>query len=167
MKKIPIKNYIILAVILLATIISVFYARSWYITNEEYYLRNSAIKDTVREINIDEISNYNLESPRFILYISSGGNAEIKKFESDFKKVIKKLEISDDIVYLNADNVEELYTRLKDYSNNDKMDSYIKESDASLYIFDNGKIVSVLNNVNHFSDKQIEKYIKKWGFIGD
>ena len=67
MKKIPLKNYIILCVIILLTVISVFYIRSWYITSKDYYSRNSVIKDVVHEINVDEISNYTLESPKFLL----------------------------------------------------------------------------------------------------
>ena len=91
MKKIPFKNYVILCVIIVLTVISVFYVRSWYITNKEYYSRNSVIKDIAREIKIDEISNYTLESPKFMLYVSSGADADVKDFENDFKKLIKKL----------------------------------------------------------------------------
>ena len=166
MKKIPSKNYIILCVLIVATIVSTFYVRSWYITNKEYYSRNSVIKDIIREINVDEIGNYTLESPRFMLYVSSGANAEVKEFENGFKKLIKKLEISEDILYLNIDNVNyDLYSNLRNFAVNEKISSLIFESKASLYIFSDGKIVGVLNDVDNFSDKQIQSFIKKWGFI--
>ena len=166
MKKIPLKNYIVLCVIIVITVVFVFYVRSWYITNKEYYSKNSVIKDITREINIDEISNYILESPKFILYVSSGANAEVKNFEHRFKKFIGKMEISDDILYLNADNVNyDLYSSLKNYAFNDKVSSLIFENKASLYVFSDGKIVGVLNNVDSYSDKHIQSFIKKWGFI--
>ena len=168
MKKIPLKNYIILCVIILLTIISVFYIRSWYITSKDYYSRNSVIKDVVHEINVDEISNYTLESPKFMLYVSSGADADIKGFENDFKKLIRRLDLSEDILYLNADNIGyDLYNNLSGFASNDKISSLISESKASLYVFSDGKIVGVLNNINNFSSKNIRSFIKKWGFIND
>ena len=168
MKKIPLKNYIILCVIILLTVISDFYIRSWYITSKDYYSRNSVIKDVVHEINVDEISNYTLESPKFMLYVSSGADADIKGFENDFKKLIRKLDLSEDILYLNADNIGyDLYNNLSGFASNDKISSLISESKASLYVFSDGKIVGVLNNINNFSSKNIRSFIKKWGFIND
>lgn len=167
MKKIPLKNYIILCVVILLTVIFVFYVRSWYITNKEYYSKNSVIKDVAHEINIDEIGNYTLESPKFMLYVSSGANVDVKDFENDFKKLIKKLEISEDILYLNVDNVDnDLYFNLNSFASSNKVSSLISESEASLYVFSDGKIVGVLNNIDDFSDKHIQSFIKKWGFIG-
>lgn len=166
MRKIPLKNYVILCIIVISTVLAVFYVRSWYITNKEYYSRNSVIKDVTREINVDEISNYALESPKFMLYVSSGVDADVKDFENNFKKLIKKLEISEDILYLNMDNVNnDLYSSLSSFSSNNKISSLIIQSKASLYVFSDGKIVGVLNNVNNFSDKHIKAFIKKWGFI--
>ena len=168
MKKVPLKNYIILCVIIILTVVSVFYVRSWYITNKEYYSRNSVIKDVTREINMDEISNYVLESPKFMLYVSSGANTEVKNFENGFKKLIKKLEVSDDILYLNTDNTNyDLYSNLKVFASNDNISALISESKASLYVFSDGKIVGVLNNMDNFSDKHIRSFIKKWGFLND
>lgn len=169
MKKIPAKNYVILFVILLATVASAFYVRTWYITNKEYYSRNSVVKDIVREINIDELSNYIVENPKFILYVSSGVNSEIKSFEGDLRKLIKKHDISEDVVYLNVDNVSTnyLYDSLKGFSGSDKIGKNIIDSNSSLYIFIDGKIVGVLNNLSTFSNKHIESYLKKWGFIND
>lgn len=168
MKEIPIKNYIVLLIIIVLSVVSVFYVRSWYITNKEYYSRNSVIKDVAREINIDEISNYTLESPKFILYVSSGGDLDIKDFENNFKKLIKRLDIEDDIIYLNMDNVyDDIYSRLNSFSKNEKVGSLIINSTSSLYVFEDGNIVGVLNNINNYSDKNIESFMKKWGFIGD
>lgn len=167
MKSVPLKNYIILLVYVLLTVVFVFYIRSWYITNKDYYSRNSVIKDVTREINVDEISNYILESPKFMLYVSSGGNSEVKDFENNFKKLIKRLDVGDDILYLNTDNVEynKLYSVLKSFSSSDTIYSRIVESRSSLYVFSDGKITGVLNNIDSFSDNHIKSFIKKWGFI--
>ena len=75
-KEVPAKNYVILILAFLVTIVAVFYVRDWYITTKEYYAQNSVMTRVVREIKSDEISNYVLENQRFILYVSSGHNSE-------------------------------------------------------------------------------------------
>lgn len=171
MKEIPKKNYIILAVILIFSTLFVFYLRGWYNTSKEYYSKNSEIKDVVREINQQDIDNYILESPKFILYTSSGQDSNIKQFENGFKKLIKKTGVQEDILYLNLDNVDK--NEFNDYlqsklSTNEKTSSQIsEESSATVYVFDNGKIKDVLTNVNNYSAKQIETFFKKWGFRND
>ena len=169
MRRVPLKNYVILSVIILSTVICVFYFRGWYITTKEYYSKNSVIRDVVREINAYEISNYTLESPKFMLYVSSGTNNDVKKFENRFKKIIKKYELGEDVLYLNTDNVDlnVLYSNLNGFSSNNKISSLIVENKSSLYIFDEGKIIVVLNNLDSFSDFYIEKFLRKWGFIND
>ena len=86
-KKIPTKNYIILFVIVSLTVIGVFYARGWYNTTKEYYSRNSVMKEVVSEIKEEEIQNYSLESPNFVLYVSSGRDSLVKPFENNFKNI--------------------------------------------------------------------------------
>lgn len=171
MKGKPIKNYIILMVIILAVVIFVFYVRGWYNTSKIYYSQNSIVKEVTREINYDEIFNYTLESQNFILYVSSGSNIEIKDFENDFKKLILKLDIGEDILYLNLDNVDiSLFNNnLKnDFASNDHIKSRISDnSPVTLYVFENGKIISVLNNVNSYSTHHLKSLLEKWGFNND
>lgn len=171
MKKITIKNYVILAIIILVTVVLVFYVRSWYNTSKIYYSQNSVIKDLVSEINENEIGNYTLESQKFVLYASSGTNGNIKVFENNLKKLINKLDIEEDILYLNLDNVNvNLFNEsLKNsFVLNQKVSSQISDdSSSTIYVFIDGKISAVLNNVNNYSVKYLESFFEKWGFIDD
>ena len=164
MRKIPTKNYIILAIILIFTAFLVFYLRGWYNTTKEYYASNSIIKDVVREINENEIYSYTTENQKFILYVSSGVNGDVKSFEENLKSLIEKLDISEDVIYLNIDNVDKanFYENLKNRFALNEIKSEITDSSSSVYVFENGKIVSALNNCNNKSIKQIESYLKKW-----
>ena len=72
MRKVPVKNYLFLFLIVLFTVGLVFYLRSWYNTSKEFYEQNSVITQVVREIKCEEIENYALENQKFILYVSSG-----------------------------------------------------------------------------------------------
>lgn len=171
MKKIPKKNYLILSFVLILTIALVFYIRGWYNTSKIYYSQNSMVKDVASEINENEIFNYTLENQKFILYVSSGSNADIKSFEKSLKKVIKSLDISSDVLYLNLDNVniESFNSNLRsNFALDQNIASHISDSSVStLYIFENGKIVAALNNSNNFSLVQINSFLKKWGFKND
>ena len=165
-KEVPAKNYVILILAFLVTIVAVFYVRDWYITTKEYYAQNSVMTRVVREIKSDEISNYVLENQRFILYVSSGHNSEIKDFEDDFKNLVQKLELNDDVLYMNLDEVDtnSFYDMLKnDFAYNSKIKNQIVNSEASLYLFTDGKIVNVLNDVNDYSVKRLEAIVESWG----
>lgn len=165
-KEIPYKNYIILILVFLATIVAVFYVRDWYNTTKVYYAQNSVMTKVVKEIKSEEISNYILENQRFILYVSSGQNSQIKDFEDEFKNLIQNLDINDDVLYMNLDGVNtgSFYDLLKNnYSSNAKLKNQIVSSDSSLYLFTDGKIVNVLNNVSDYSIKRLENIIKSWG----
>lgn len=165
-KEIPYKNYIILILVFLATIVAVFYVRDWYNTTKVYYAQNSVMTKVVREIKSEEISNYILENQRFILYVSSGQNSQIKDFEDQFKNLIQNLDINDDVLYMNLDGVNtgSFYDLLKNnYSSNAKLKNQIVSSDSSLYLFTDGKIVNVLNNVSDYSVKRLENIIRSWG----
>jgi len=168
-KKIPTKNYIILFVIVSLTVIGVFYARGWYNTTKEYYSRNSVMKEVVSEIKEEEIQNYSLESPNFVLYVSSGRDSLVKPFENNFKNIAQKLSMQKDILYLNVDGVDKnsFINNLKNnFSlNNNIANKIITFSSATIYIFEEGKISKVLNNVHKYSNKQIESILGDYGMM--
>ncbi len=165
-REIPVKNYVILILVFLVTIVAVFYVRDWYNTTKNYYAQNSVMTKVVREIKSEEISNYILENQRFILYVSSGHDSGIKNFEDDFKNLIQSLDITDDVLYMNLDGVnsESFYDLLKNnYVRNSKIKNQIVDSNSSLYLFTDGKVSGVLNNVSDYSIKRLENIIKSWG----
>ena len=55
-REIPVKNYVILILVFLVTIVAVFYVRDWYNTTKNYYAQNSVMTKVVREIKSEEIS---------------------------------------------------------------------------------------------------------------
>ena len=163
MKTIPKKNYAILAVIIFITIFLVFYMRNWYIMTKEYNSDNSPMLKSINEINSNEISNYVLENPRFILYTSSGLNKNIKGFESKFKGYVLNKNLKDYMIYINTANtdIEDLKNILNNYTN-EELD--INDS-VNMYIFENGKIVKIITKAENQDTKSIEQVFKKYGVI--
>ena len=166
-KKIEFKNYFILLIIILVTILSVFYARSWYNTTREYNSQNSIMLSAIGEINTNEISNYVLENPKFIIYASSGQNSDIKSFEKQFEKYIVKHNLQESIVYINTDSInkDEFTNQLKNYANEQAKPRINVNENASMYIFEDGKITHVINNVNDMKVTSINHLLKSYGMI--
>ena len=165
MRKIPFKNYVILGLVFLFTIGVVFYARDWYNTTKEYYMQNSVMKDAIREIKGDELSNFILENQKFILYVASGKNMEIKDFENKFKDLIQDMDLNDLVLYMNLDDVDSnrLYDSLKSYAFDSKVKNQINSNSmASMYVFTDSKITDVLSNVNNYSMNRLEIVIDRW-----
>lgn len=165
MRKIPFKNYVILGLVFLFTIGVVFYARDWYNTTKEYYMQNSVMKDAIREIKGDELSNFILENQKFILYVASGKNMEIKDFENKFKNLIQDMDLNDLVLYMNLDDVDSnrFYDSLKSYAFDSKVKNQINSNSmASMYVFTDSKITDVLSNVNNYSMNRLETVIDRW-----
>lgn len=166
MRKVPFKNYVILAVIILLTVVFVFYLRSWFNTSKEYYAQNSVMTQVVREIKSEEIANYTLENQKFILYVSSGQNSVVKNFEDDLRDLIKKMELGEEVLYMNLDGIDTdaFYNSLKDrFAANIKIKNQISvDTPANMYLFTDGKVTAVLNNVNNYSMKRLETIIDSW-----
>ena len=166
MRKVPVKNYLFLFLIVLFTVGLVFYLRSWYNTSKEFYEQNSVITQVVREIKCEEIENYALENQKFILYVSSGKDSSIKDFENDFRDLIKKLDLGEDILYMNLDyaDVDFFYVFMKNKFTDDSeiIKQFYLDSSLSIFMFTDGKVSTVLNNVNNYTINRIENIIKRW-----
>ncbi len=166
-KRIPAKNYIILAIVVFLTICVVFYAKNWYITAKEYAADNSPLFGTISEINKNEISNYSLENPKFVLYVSAIDSNSIKRFEQKFRNYLINNNLTASTLYINALNYDE--KELSDTLNT-YLDSKVKtrisiKDNVSMYIFDDGKIVAVIKDANKLTTKKINQIFKKYGMI--
>ncbi len=162
-RKIPLKNYAILLVVSILFVFLVFYMRNWYNTTKIYYNGGSLILDVSTQINKEELGNYALENPNFILYTSSGYDDKIKKLEKDLKDYITKNHINN-IVYLTSD--DSFNDSLKDYALNDKVKNKMNnDGTIGIYYFENGKISKVITSAEDKSANEVEKLFKKYGMI--
>jgi len=163
-RKIPLKNYIILLGLILATIFLVFYLRSWYNTSKEYYQNNSIMSEYLSELKSDEINSYIIDDPDVVIYYASAKDATIKSFEKQFKKLMEEYEISDDIIYIDSSKEENnnIISKLNAISNK-KMEElnipnliYIKE----------GKVNKILySNSNQISKRDVQNFLIRCGII--
>lgn len=165
-RKIPLKNYIILMIIVVLFVLLVFYMRDWYKTASIYYNGGSLMLDVATQVNKEELNNYAQENPNFILYVSSGDKSDIKKFESKLKKYIIQNNISS-IVYLNVDEKEisnfNEYLKTNFVNNSSQVKKITDSQNVTIYSFENGIVTNIIENADKKSINSIGKIFKKYG----
>ena len=117
-REIPIKNYIILGVVLFITMLILYYFYCWVDVYKESKI-NIPIMDKYRSvINYNELDNYIVENPDTIIYVSVLEDEKIRGFEKEFKNKYKNKEIENELLYMNI---------TEDIKNNDIRDDMVSK----------------------------------------
>ena len=164
-KEIPLKNYILLSIVLILTIVVVIYFFLWKNTYEKSKLQTPILDDYLLVINYNELNNYLVENKDAIIYISKLNNENIRLFENKFKNIINKNNLNNKILYL--DLTEELKENNIVKEINKKYGQEMTEV-PTIVIIKDGKISSSYNiKENKYNIKLLEKYLEKEDVIND
>ena len=164
-KEIPLKNYILLSIVLILTIVVVIYFFLWKNTYEKSKLQTPILDDYLLVINYNELNNYLVENKDAIIYISKLNNENIRLFENKFKNIINKNNLNNKILYL--DLTEELKETNIVKKINKKYGKEMTEV-PTIVIIKDGKISSSYNiKENKYNIKLLEKYLEKEDVIND
>ena len=164
-KEIPLKNYILLSIVLILTIVVVIYFFLWKNTYEKSKLQTPILDDYLLVINYNELNNYLVENKDAIIYISKLNNENIRLFENKFKNIINKNNLNNKILYL--DLTEELKKKNIVKEINKKYGKEMTEV-PTIVIIKDGKISSSYNiKENKYNIKLLEKYLEKEDVIND
>lgn len=157
-KKIPFKNYILLAVILILTIMVVIYFFIWHNNNEENNLKLPIMDKYLRVINYNELDNFLVENKDSVIYISVLNSKEIRNFEKKFKVLINDYSLNSNILYLNLNE-----------KNNNTFKSENKNIQVpSIIVYKNGEIISYFNiEENNYNINLLKEYLIEEGIIKD
>ncbi len=106
LRQVPIKNYIKLGIILLISILLLFYFYLWYKTYEQNQLNTPIMDKYLQVINYNELEDYLLDNKTATIYVSKLQDKTIRNFEKQFKRLTIDNSLKDKILYL--DLTEEL-----------------------------------------------------------
>ncbi|MDD7132336.1 MAG: hypothetical protein PUH84_04360 [Firmicutes bacterium] len=158
-KEISFKNYIILAVILIFTILLVVYLFNWQSIYQKNKLQEPILDKYLMVINYNELDDYLVENKEAIVYVSVLNDEKIRMFENKFKNLIIKNDLNNKVLYLNLTN-ESVEINKKYLSNLSEV--------PTLIIFDEGKVVESYSiKDNNYDIKAFEKFLKKEEIIND
>ena len=151
MKKIPKKNYIIVLIITLATLIGLYALVKIYsdskTLNEENYL------DYLSQIMPEELENYLIENHDCLIYITDSELTN-KEIDIQVKKALENNNYVNETVYINLNGIDD--------SAYDKISSYGIEktriTSNTFVIIRNSKAVKTIN-LNSNNVKRLKDYI--------
>lgn len=157
-RNIPIKNYIILFVVFIATVfvtifLSVIYKSS--VRVEE--------NDNFRIIKTIELDNYVVDTPNTLIYVSNEMyGKDLKLYDFIYEK-----EIQHDVVYADVNKDDEEFKKFVEQRFYDKNINFnYNDFIPGLLVVENGKIVDVLkSNDTLFDIYRVEQLLLKHGYI--
>ena len=99
-RKIKLKNYIYLFVILVVSIGVMISFYMWHLSYKENVLKTPIMNEYLYSINYNELDNYVTDNGYALIYVSVLEDEGIRNFEEKFKKYIMKNELSNKMLYL-------------------------------------------------------------------
>ena len=109
LRKIPVKNYIILFFVIIVTIFLLCYFRMWVDVYKESKINIPIMDKYMSLINYNELSDYVIENPDTLVYVSILEDEKIRTFEKEFKNKYKNDLVDNDILYMNiTDDISDI-----------------------------------------------------------
>lgn len=167
-RNIPLKNYILLAVVLIVTIILVIYFYIWYENYKETKLTTPIMDKYMQIINYNELNDYLVENKNSVIYSSVLGDKETRNFEIKLKKLITDNSLRGSILYLNLTSETKDKKISKELKEKYKINDKNITNTPSIMIFKEGKLISIYNiRDNNYNLNKVEEYLKEQGVIND
>lgn len=163
-RNITFRNYIILSVVLIISIIVVIYFYMWYGELKINNIYTPVMNHHLSVINHNEIDTYLIENKNVIIYVSILDDENTRNFEKKFKRVINKYSLNSSILYMNLTD---------EYYNNNKLFNSIKEKyqlvDMPCIItFEDGKVSDIYSIKRYNYDIELlVSYLRIKGVIYD
>ncbi len=160
LREIPLKNYIILGIIIVITIFILYYFYMWYDAYNESKINMPIMNRYMDVINYNELEDFITENPDTLIYVSVLEDEEIREFEKEFKNQFKNKNVLNDILYL------DLTSELEDKEIREEIiDEYsintLSMSDVpSIVLFDDGSLKSIYSvKDNNYNVHAVVDYI--------
>ncbi len=154
MKKIPLKNYFLLVLLIAVSVIVVLYCVNWYSRMQK---KASILPEYISEIKYDEIDNFAVENPNFIIYLSSKEDNKLEKFETELKGFLIDNDLSQDFIYMDMDQFkfEEFMQKYKN------IDNYKLDDDIVMIIFENQKVRDIFTaKISDINMENVKKFLQ-------
>lgn len=142
-RKVGVKNYLILVLIFIVATVITLYLCSVYKVYQESKLEIPVIRGTLSEITSEEVDHYISENPTTFLYICSASNLSCRNYEKDLKKLVKREELQEVMVYINiTDSEKDKFTE----AFNAKYTKRVKLSTnyPAIVAIEDGKVINLL-----------------------
>jgi len=145
LKKIPIKNYVILGVVVVVTLFILYYFYMWVDVYKESKINIPIMDKYMTVINYNELDNYVVENPNTIVYVSVLEDEEIREFEKKLKDKYKSNQIDNEVLYMNITNDIENKDIKKDMISKYSLNDLDITDVPCVLVFNEGILKSIYN----------------------
>ena len=159
-RTIPIKNYLILGVILILTLGLVYYFYLWYITYEESKLNETIMDRYLEVINYNELNDYIIENRNAMIYTSVLEDNNIRKFEIKFKNTIVRNSLKEKLLYMDMTDIFKDKIKYTELRNTYQVNGYNITDVPCILVFKDAKLEDIYSiKDNDYNTEYILDYI--------
>lgn len=164
LREVPVKNYIILSVIILVTILLLFYFYLWYLTYEEGKLNNPIMDRYMQVINYNELEDYIQENKEAIIYVSVLEDKKIREFEINLKTTIIDNSLKKEMLYLDLTSIYNDKNKLEKLNNIYKINNKKISNVPCILVFKEGKLTEIYDiKENNYNIEYLEDFLEDKG----
>ncbi|MBR3049683.1 MAG: hypothetical protein IKG58_03925 [Bacilli bacterium] len=142
-KKIPVKNYVILGIIFLVSIVLVIYLCNCYKVYDESQRQIPVVRGHLSEITESEIDSYLMENPTTVLYMCTASSFECRNYEKDFIKLIDDKNLVNSIIYINLSD-SNMDSFINNFNRNHKYKEKLTNNYPAFVVFEDSKVTNIL-----------------------
>ena len=142
------KNYIILIVLLLSTILVTLFLSRMYLTRKK---ETSSFYQESNKITVEELDEVSIEEPDVIYYISDKYNLDNADFELKLKTKLEGKNLLNKLVYIDTNK-----TLIKKFKNIYKLNVNINKYPILVFVVDKKVIKTIYINDNQDIDNYID-----------
>lgn len=156
------RNYVILFVIFLVTILLVWYVCKWYSVYTEYEKETPVIRGTLSyEITAADFEHYITDNPTTVIYMCTSKEDKCRSFEKDLKKYIKKNALEDEIIYLNLSDAD-IDNFVEQFNNKYKYKVKLTNNYPLIVEFTDGKVTGLIQgeDKNPLTIKKVKEFVE-------
>ena len=160
------RNYIICIILFIACFGIVLYLRELYRVNEAEQKKIPVIQGYISEIYSDDLEHYVLDNPNGVIYMCIANDENCRSFEREFKKLLKRNEYVDDLVYLNLMNVDQ-DKFLEEFNSKFIYKVKLSKEYPAFVLFEEGKVKAILQEKDKKLDIVKVKHFLELSEIGE
>lgn len=161
-----VRNYIILFILFIACFGLVLYLRELYKVNEAEQKKIPVIQGYISEIYNDDLEHYIMDNPNGVIYMCIANDENCRVFEREFKKLLKKNEYNDNLVYLNLTDVDQ-DKFLEEFNGKYIYKVKLSKEYPAFVLFEDGKVKAILQEKNKKLDIVKVKHFLELSEIGE
>ncbi len=161
LKKVPIRNYVILMILFVGVLLLLLYFSKWYDVYNDYQKETPVIRGTLSEITNLELEHYILENPTVAIYMCTSSDMKCRNFEKNFKIMLDKNEdLKSNIIYLNLSNIDQ-DEFVDNFNNKYSYKIKLNKNYPAIVLFEESRIVGLLQEEDkNLNVEDVRSYLK-------